>query len=68
MTGGNKSVRDLLAGKELIGFKKASAEGSRAVDRASSAKVTVLKAPKVLQRSSTAKVSVTKSPRDAETK
>lgn len=46
MSNNEKSIRDLLAGKELIGFKKPAADGDRAVERASSAKVTVLKAPK----------------------
>jgi hypothetical protein len=41
-----KNIRDLLAGKELIGFKKSSVDGERAVERASSAKVTVIKAPR----------------------
>jgi hypothetical protein len=41
-----KSIRELLAGKELIGFRKPSVDGERAVERASSAKVTVLKAPR----------------------
>jgi hypothetical protein len=46
MSGSGKSIRDSLAGKELTGFKKSSEQGDRAVERASSAKVTILKAPK----------------------
>lgn len=44
MSGSGKSIRDLLASKELIGFKRAPEHGDRAVERASSAKVTVVKA------------------------
>lgn len=41
MSGSGNSVRDTLAGKELIGFTNSSPHGDRTVRRASSAKVTV---------------------------
>ena len=41
-----KSIRDSLAGKELIGFTSSSGQEGRAIERASSAKVTTLEAPK----------------------
>lgn len=43
MSGTGKAIRDLLAGKELIGFKRSAQHGDRAVQRASSAKVTIIK-------------------------
>jgi hypothetical protein len=46
MSGDESGIRDLLAGKNLIGFKKLPETGNRAVQRASSAKVTITKSPK----------------------
>jgi hypothetical protein len=46
MSGDESGIRDLLAGKNLIGFKNVSEQGNRAVQRASSAKVTIVKSPK----------------------
>lgn len=45
MSGSGKSMRDALAGKELIGFAKSSERGNRTVQRASTTKVDIVKAP-----------------------
>ena len=50
-----KSVRELLADKDLVGFKKSLEKGPRAIERASSAKVTIIKAPKRTEESDSGK-------------
>ena len=59
MPNSGKKLRDLLAGRELIGFKKSTERDISALQRASTAKVGPIKA---LQRASTAKVGLVKTP------
>lgn len=46
MSENGKSIRDSLAGKDLIGFTSSAGRDGHAIERASSAKVTTTKAPK----------------------
>jgi hypothetical protein len=45
MSGNGKSIRDALAGKELIGFARSSEHGKGTLQRASTTKIDIVKAP-----------------------